>query len=132
MTPGKYDLDLYRGDSYAWTFRLWQDDARTQPADLEGATAAAQLRDKPGGSEVIDLACSVVSSGPPGNPVWNTVQVELPAGSWADAPGLGCGVWDLQVTYPGAVVQTVVAGKVTVRQDVTRTSADARRAVRVA
>lgn len=119
MTPGKYDLRLYRGDSYAWSFRLWNDDAKTEPADLETATAAAQIRNKSGGEQVIDLVCTIQPSGAPGNPDYNTIHAELPADAWADAPGIGAGVWDLEITYADGVVQTVLAGKVTVTGDVT-------------
>ena len=54
MTPGKFDLKLYRGDSYMWRVTLYSDTAGTVPIDLTGATVAAQFRDKPGGVVVVD------------------------------------------------------------------------------
>lgn len=124
MTPGKYDLKLYRGDSYAWSFDLWHDVDKTDPVDLTGATAAAQIRDKPGGEMVIDLDCSVVSTpAGPGPARTNTVVVRLPAAQWAEAPTLGIvATWDLEIVYPDATVQTIVAGKVTVTYDVTHST----------
>lgn len=123
MTPGKYDLRLYRGDTYSWTFRLWHDAGKTDPVDLETAEVAAQIRNKSGGEIVIDLPCEVVSSGPPGNPDWNTIHTTIPADHWASAPGLGAGMWDLEITYADGTVQTVLAGKVTVTGDVTHSTA---------
>jgi hypothetical protein len=113
---------LYRGDTYSWSFRLWDDEDQTVPHDLTGATAAAQIRNKPAGDLVIDLDCAVVTTGPPGPVTTNTVQVELPADRWTAAPGIGVGAWDLEITYPDGNVTTVLAGKVTVTLDVTNST----------
>jgi hypothetical protein len=121
MLPGKYDLKLYRGDSYSWSFVLWHDVDKTDPVDLTGATVAAQLRNKSGGETVIDLVCTVVST--PSPPRTNTVRVDLDAALWDNAPGLAAGVWDLEITYPDGFVQTVVGGKVTATGDVTNSTA---------
>ena len=59
MTPGKYDLTLYEGDSYAWRVRLWADADGLVPIDLTGATVAAQFRDKPNGLVVVDMGAVV-------------------------------------------------------------------------
>lgn len=120
VLPEKYDLRLYRGDSYSWSFVLWEDDAFTVPVDLAGATAAAELRNKPGGESIIVLSCAVVST--PSPPRTNTVAVDLAAALWDDAPGLLAGAWDLEITYPDGSVRTVVSGKVTVTADVTHST----------
>ena len=109
MTPGKYDLALYRGDSYSWRFQLWRDPGRTQPLDLTGALVAAEIRDKPGGLTIVVLTCVVTLP--------NIVDVDLDAEAWVAAPMAG--VWDLEVTMPDGTVQTPVAGKVSVTADVT-------------
>lgn len=109
MTPGKYDLDLYRGDSYAWRFRFWTDAGQTIPVDLTGATVKAEYRDKPGGAVVVAMTCTVTLP--------NTVDMKFTTAMWADAPAAGS--WDLQATYSNGVVNTYVAGKVTVTADVT-------------
>ena len=44
LQPGTFNMELYRGDSYDWSFRLWTDDEKTQAADLTGAIARAQIR----------------------------------------------------------------------------------------
>jgi hypothetical protein len=111
MAPGRYDLALYRGDSYAWTFRLWEDTGRTDPTDLTGATAAAELRDKPNGAVIVTLGCVITLP--------NIISVELPADSWPDLP-VTLAAWDLELTYAATgQVHTVVAGSVAVTPDVT-------------
>jgi hypothetical protein len=109
MTPGKFDLSLYRGDSYAWRFILWQDEAQTVPVDLTGATVEAEIREKSAGTSVVALTCT------PSLP--NTVDVAMTPDLYATCPSKG--VWDLQVTFPDGSVQTPVAGTVTVSGDVT-------------
>jgi hypothetical protein len=115
MLPGAFDLELYRGDTARWQFVLWQDEAKTQPADLTGVTAAAQIRATPDSPAVVELLTQVV---PP-----NIVNVALGAG---DAAGLSVqlGFWDLQLTYPGGDVKTILAGSVLVVADVTRLAAE--------
>lgn len=109
MLPGDYPLNLYRGDSYAWDFVCWADDGKTQPVDLTGAVAKAEIRNISGGATIMELACSI--SG-------NTVTVELDAALWATWT-LKAAVWDLQLTYPSGTIATIVAGKVTITPDVT-------------
>ena len=110
MTPGKFPLKLYRGDSYAWRVSLYSDTAGSVPFDLTGATVAAQIRDKPGGEQLVDLGCTVELP--------NVVDVELTPAMWADSDATK-GAWDLQVTTGDGQVLTVLAGAVTVTTDVT-------------
>ena len=105
--PGDLPLSLYRGDSYAFTVRVWADSGHTIPGDLAGATAAAELRQ---GAEVIVLDCTVVEP--------NSVDVALAADAWGTV-GPGTGRWDLQLTYSDGRVYTMLAGPVTVQDDVT-------------
>ena len=107
--PGKYDLSLYRGDSFEWRFQLWEDEARTDPVDLTGATVAAEFRDKSGGLTIVAFRCVVTLP--------NIIDVFMDAAMWAGAPATG--VWDLQITFLDGEVRTVVAGKVAVTADVT-------------
>ena len=110
MSPGRYDLNLYRGDTYAWRFQLWEECDRAEPVDLTGAVAAAEIRDEPAGAVVMALDCSVT---PP-----NIVDVALAADLWAGfAPPAG--IWDLQLTYPAGDVQTPIYGLVGITDDVT-------------
>jgi hypothetical protein len=110
MTPGSYDLCIYRGDTGRWRFICWQDAAKTMPSDFTGASAAAQIRDRPGGNMVTQLYCGVTAP--------NTVDVAVLAVDSALLPPRG--VWDLQLTYASSDIRTLVAGKVLVTGDVTQ------------
>jgi hypothetical protein len=105
--PGAFNLLLYRGDSYVWRFRIWQDKAFTIPSDLTGATAAAQFRDQPGGLVVVTFATEVVLP--------NIVDMAMTADQWEGAPAAG--TWDLRLTRPDASVRTVLKGLVQVTAD---------------
>jgi hypothetical protein len=109
VTPGQYDLAVYRGDSYQWRFTLWQDAAMTGPVDLTGGAVEAEIRDKSAGTLVTVMACTVTLP--------NVIDVVLPSDDSHLLPAKG--VWDLQVTYPGEIVRTYVAGRVVVTADVT-------------
>jgi hypothetical protein len=109
--PARYPIELYRGDSYAWQFAVWLDDAKTEPADLAGVTAAAQIRDVPMGVHLVELAATVELP--------NLVNVELPADAWPSTPVPCEAAWDLQLTYPSGAVLTLVAGPATITPDVT-------------
>ena len=114
MTPGTYPLEIYRGDSYRWQFKLWNDVDKTDPVDLTGVTPKAEIRDKPAGKKVTPMTCTI--SAP------NMIDVALAA---ADSGSLiaGKAYWDLQLTYSGGDVSTVLAGPVTVTADVTDSGA---------
>jgi hypothetical protein len=109
MTPGKYDLNLYRGDSYTWQFTLWQDTAATVPVDLAGAEPAAEIRNTSAGTIYTTLVATVTAP--------NIVTLDLSAPECENCPAKG--VWDLQLTFPNGDVRTVVAGAVTTTGDVT-------------
>jgi hypothetical protein len=111
--PGTFDLDLYRGDTFGFQARLWEDTPGGTPTDLTGATAKAEIRDESGGSFVVVMDCVVALP--------NVVDVSLTGALSSTLPPEG--VWDLQVTWPGAVVRTVLAGAVTVTGDVTDSTA---------
>jgi hypothetical protein len=109
MTPGSFPLSLYRGDTYHWKFTLWSDAAKTTPVDLTGVTAKAEIREKPGGSTIVPLVCSVVMP--------NVINASLTSVASITVPTTG--VWDLQLTYLSGDVTTVLAGSVSVTADVT-------------
>lgn len=121
MIPGRYTLNLYRGDTAHWQFTLWSDADRTVPCDLTDVLVKSQIRDKPSGATIIELACTIELP--------NIIHIDLTATASAMLP-LG-GAWDLQLTYPNGDVATVVAGPVKVTPDVTD-STIGRQALRVA
>lgn len=105
--PSRYDLRMYRGDTRAWAFRLWQDEARTVPFDLTGYTAKAEVR-----------ACS-------GGPVLSTLTTTIETPNTVHATPTETivgGRWDLQLTAADASVFTVLAGEVVITPDITDSS----------
>jgi hypothetical protein len=109
--PSDYPLDIYHGDSYHWQFQLWLDLANTQPLDLTGVTVKAEIRDKPGGTQIFPIDCEVVLP--------NLIEAVLTAPVCKTLPIADDMAWDLQLTYPTGSVNTMLAGKVKVVQDVT-------------
>ena len=112
MIPGKYDLALYRGDTFRRSFTLWSDTERTVPLDLAGATAAAEIRDKSGGASIAVMGCVIEQP--------NIVHVSLDESAWLQP--VPSGVWDLEITFPSGDVATPVAGKVAITGDVTNST----------
>ena len=109
MTPGNYDLHLYRGDTHSIRVTLWADDAHTVPYDLTGAEVEAEIRDRSAGTVVVVLDVDVTLP--------NTVEITMTPDMYEDCPPKG--VWDLQVTTGAGEVLTPLAGVVTVTADVT-------------
>lgn len=110
--PASYSLTLYRGDSFRVQFRLWADAEKTQSVDLTGVTAAAEIRGAPRSVPLLPLTCTITD---------NVIDVSLTAAQTIDAPAAA--YWDLQLTYPSGDIQTIVAGGVSTRSDITGSSA---------
>jgi hypothetical protein len=109
VDPGPYDLNLYRGDTYRWRYKLWEDESKTTPVDLTGAAVAAEFRDKTGGSKVMVMGVIVTLP--------NTVDVEITKPMWDGAPNGG--LWDLEAEWSPEDVRTFVGGRVSVTGDAT-------------
>lgn len=109
--PSQLALNIYRGDSYNWTFTLFTDAAGNVPYDLAGATAKAEIRLQSGAPVLATLACTITQP--------NTIKVHLAAVDSADLD-FAAARWDLQLTWAASGdVKTVVAGPVTVTPDIT-------------
>jgi len=114
MLPGEFPLDIYRGDTARYQFKLWTDAGKTQPADLTGVTVAAMIRDKQsGGTYQVNLQVTIT---PP-----NIIDMFISTATSGALPAKG--VWDLQLTYPNGDVVTVLKGPVNTTPDVTYASA---------
>lgn len=112
MTPGNFNLTIYRGDTYRWQFKLWADEAKSHPVDLTGVTAKSEIRATQAGKLIATFICTITLP--------NIIDVVLDAAtSRTLAPK---GVWDLQLTYPGGDVTTVLVGSVAVTTDVTESA----------
>lgn len=115
MMPAPLPLSLYRGDTTRWQFKLWADAEKTQAVDLTGASAKAQIRDKPlpDGQLKGELTCVVTLP--------NIIDAVLAPEVSRDLPKKG--YWDLQLTYASGDIATVLAGPVEVTSDVTEVGA---------
>jgi hypothetical protein len=112
MGPASYTINIYHGDSYYWTFTLWEDLTKTIPVDLTGCTAKAEIRSAPGGTQITSFVCTIIQP--------NQIKLTLSPTNSSLLPFTG-GVWDLQITHANTDVTTVVAGFVKVVMDVTDT-----------
>jgi hypothetical protein len=109
MQPANYPLDIYRGDSASWQFKLWADSEMTSPVDLTGVTPKAEIRDRPAGTQIVPLLCTLTLP--------NIIDVTLTAAASKLLPIAG--VWDLQLSYVSGDVRTPISGQVTITSDVT-------------
>jgi hypothetical protein len=107
MQPATLPLDIYRGDTLRLQFKFW--DQAQNPLDLTGVVAKSQIRDRPAGTTISDLICTVTLP--------NIIDLFLPSNGSQSLPPAG--VWDLQLTYASGDVKTPLAGPVTVTPDVT-------------
>lgn len=109
MMPGPFSLTIYRGDTHAWRFTLWQDVAQSAPLDLTGIAVKAEIRDRPAGTPVFAIPLIVTLP--------NIIDAKLDATETAQLPSSGR--WDLQLTDASGWVSTVLAGAVKVVGDIT-------------
>jgi hypothetical protein len=121
MMPGAFTLTIYRGDTTAWQFTLWQDVAKTVPLDLTGLQVAAQIRTGTGAEPATPL--DLVVSLP------NIVLASLAPEDSRLLPVNA--LWDLQITDPTIDrVTTILAGAVRVSGDITDSDIPAAEAAR--
>lgn len=107
MQPATLPLDIYRGDTLRLQFKFW--DQAQNPIDLTGVVAKSQIRDRPAGTTIIGLQCTVTLP--------NIIDLALIAADSQNLPPAG--FWDLQLTYASGDVKTPLAGPVTVTPDIT-------------
>jgi hypothetical protein len=107
MQPATLPLEIYRGDTARLQVKLWKEDHIA--IDLTGAVAKAEIRDRPAGTQIVALTCTITLP--------NIIDVVLSAANSLKLPAAG--VWDLQLTFASGEVKTPLAGPVTVTPDVT-------------
>lgn len=107
--PGNYPLQLYRGDTNRWDFKLWEDPDKTTPTDLTDVLTKAEIREKPSGTTII--AMTTIVEGP------NTIHMLLLPSQSLLVPAKA--VWDLQLTLVNGDILTILRGDVAMTPDVT-------------
>lgn len=109
MQPGTFNFNLYRGDSYAWRFLLWEDDEKTLPVNLTGATLKLEVRTGPGGAILLTMPCVVTLP--------NIVDLAMTPAMYDGL--LAKGVWDMEITFADGQVKTPIAGSMSINPDIT-------------
>jgi hypothetical protein len=109
--PVTQDIAHYRGDTLTVAIRLWEDDAKTDPADLSAATVTAQVRASASAKTPVATFGVEVAG--------NQVTLTLPPPAAQLLPTKA--VYDCQVDWQSddVNVQTVLRGALTADPDVT-------------
>lgn len=110
-TPAQWPLTVRTGDTE--TITLYLQDANGAAINVTGRTYAAQIRSTADSSTVLASFTCAIS-----NAAGGVVTATLPAATTA-ALTPGVAVFDLAETN-GSIVTTLLAGPVTIVQDVTR------------
>jgi len=102
------NLVLYRGDDFAFSLTVWEEDGAE--ADLSAATIRAQVRATPDSPDPVltDLVVDITA---------NVVELHLPAAESAKLPRTA--TWDCEMVR-NAWTTTLAAGNLVVNADVTR------------
>lgn len=108
--------DQFTGDSFSgMTITVYSDTAQTTPLDLTSATARMDFRkgSKTGqiGKQLTTGSGITISDAVNGVITIDRFTIDFSAGEY---------LYDLQVTLPGGVVETVLFGRFTAIQDVTQ------------
>jgi hypothetical protein len=112
MAPANLPLEIRVGDTETVSVAI--QNAAGAPVNISGRTYAAQIRSTTDASTPLATFTCAIVSGPAG-----TLTATLSATTTAAlTPGLA--VWDLEERN-GSTVTTLLAGPVTIVQDVTRT-----------
>lgn len=109
LRPKRYDIEIYRGDSFKFYLGLNDDDEN--PIDITGWTGRCQVRDT-SGATIIDTP-TVTIEGPPSD---GTLLVDFGVTSDVEP---GEYKYDVETTDSGGNVRTFIGGKFTVTVDVT-------------
>lgn len=132
MQPVPKDIDVYRGDTFEFFFRIrhrvYDATAQTYVAgdyvDLTGWTGLAQIRENADAAAVL-ASFTVTIANQAALETRGGVLLTLPPAVSAGLPALGlppvpAGIWDVQLTNATAEVRTYYKGAVTVDKDVSR------------
>jgi hypothetical protein len=118
------DLEIQQGSDYYQVFKFFEDEAKTIPLDLLGATAAMVIRrDDFDGAKLITLS-SEDDGGLTINNSASTIAISIAAAQTSSITAIKGddaipGVYDLEIYDSGAITR-VVQGFVTITREVTR------------
>lgn len=115
--PVNKNLSVYKGDSFAFSFRLRTQSGVASYVDLTGCTAKAEIRaTEDSGTVIAEFDTEVPTQ--TGDDL-GRVNISLtPADT--SAVGFVSGLWDVQLEWPDGTVKTYLSGSVQVTKEVTR------------
>ena len=112
MQPVRYDLEVYKGQTWEQSFTFLNDGETPTPIDLTGSTAKAEIR--PADNSPVLTASFVVSK----EDASGIVYLALTSEQTASLPA-GVQAWDLKIIDTNDVVNYWVKGKVVITGRVT-------------
>lgn len=112
MQPVRYDLQIYKGQTWEQSFTFKTAGTTPTPIDLTGATVRAQIRPSDN-SQILTAEFTVSNEGTSG-----VVYLALTSEITATLP-VGTQAWDLKVTDANDVVNYWVKGNVIITGRVT-------------
>lgn len=118
--PGKYDIELFRGDTFDLPLvnnvaTAWDSQGNATawtPVDMTGGSLLAQVRDSTDYSATVLVTFTINSF----VPASGSFTLHLAPSDTATA-GWQTGFWDLQYTAASGAVQTLMYGEVTMIDD---------------
>ena len=111
VRPINLPLDLYAGDTFAHQITFETDEGVA--IDKSTSTFAAQIRSPAGAASILETITVVTTGAANGEIILYLAPADV-------TMALDGAQWDLQETAANDVVTTILAGPVTVTQDVTR------------
>lgn len=115
--PALLNINIVQGDSYELRFRIRTTEG--EYVNLTGATILAHIRKRPNGPLMAQFTSQLMDQGTPDG--LGGAILTLPP---SESVGmLTSGVYDVQLTWPSGTVQTVLAGDMKLRLDVSYVAA---------
>lgn len=119
MIPAQLDLVIYKGSTQVKPIQ-WKSGEPLLPVNLSGCSIRMQVRPSADSNTVVDTLTTDNSRIIIDNPSTGEFSLHFPSGITSLVTENYC-VYDLEVVYPSnGPVYTILAGKVTYKQDVTR------------
>jgi hypothetical protein len=114
----KVSLAIRQGETFDKTV-TWKAGSPAAAVDLTGCTARADVRAKPGAAVVL-LSMTTENGRIVLGDAAGTIRILLSAAITAEMAVTRGAVWDLEIVYPDDTVRPLLAGSVSVTQEVTR------------
>jgi hypothetical protein len=118
MSSNPISRDVVQGDDISYQFKLYQDDAKTTPVDLVGATITSDIRKEY--SQPVAASFTVENTDLPNGTFTLKMSGATTAGLSLNAKGrITSFVWDVQVKFQDGTIKTPVYGYLKVQRQVT-------------